>query len=277
MAKTRIEKCFDSLAVSGRTALIPYIMAGDPSPDASVPLMHTLVKSGSDLIELGVPFSDPMADGPVIQAAGERALRHRISMHDAINMVAEFRRDDDDTPVVLMTYENPIEAMGEARFVKSAAAAGVDGVLVVDLPIEEADALLTAAEDEALDIIFLVSPTTSLARLKRIAQVARGFVYYVSLKGVTGAKHIDTDQIADKVKQFRNIITIPTAVGFGIRDARQAGRVAQLADAVVVGSAIVRIVEQYADADYSHRIADFIADLRNAMDAEVPIDYRDRK
>ena len=269
MTKTRIGKRFDLLAASGRSALIPYIMAGDPNPDASVPLMHTLARSGGDLIELGVPFSDPMADGPVIQAAGERALQHQISMHDVMNMVAEFRREDNDTPVVLMTYENPVEAMGEARFVKSAMEAGVDGVLVVDLPIEEADPLLKAAEDEALDIIFLVSPTTTSDRLKRISQSASGFVYYVSLKGVTGAKHIDTEQIADKVKQFRNIITIPTAVGFGIHDAQQAGQVARLADAVVVGSAIVRIVEQYADSNYSHRIAEFVTALRDAMDAET--------
>ena len=269
MAKTRIAKCFDSLAASGRTALIPYIMAGDPRPDASVPLMHTLVKSGSDLIELGVPFSDPMADGPVIQAASERALRHRVSLHDVIDMVAEFRREDEDTAVVLMTYENPIEAMGEARFVKSAVVAGVDGVLVVDLPIEEANALLAEAKDEALDIIFLVSPTTTIARLKRIAQVASGFIYYVSLKGVTGAKHIDLAQIADKVKQFRNIITIPTAVGFGIHDAQQARQVAQLADGVVVGSAIVRLVAQYDNTDYEHRIANFVSALRDAMDAET--------
>ena len=269
MAKTRIAKCFDSLAASRRTALIPYIMAGDPKPDASVPLMHTLVKSGSDLIELGVPFSDPMADGPVIQAASERALRHRVSLRDVMDMVAKFRREDGNTPVVLMTYENPIEAMGEARFVKSAVAAGVDGVLVVDLPIEEANTLLTEAKDEALDIIFLVSPTTTIARLKRIAQVASGFVYYVSLKGVTGAKHIDLAQIADKVKQFRNIITIPTAVGFGIHDAQQARQVAQLADGVVVGSAIVRLVAQYGNTDYDHRIADFIFALREAMNAET--------
>ena len=269
MAKTRIGTCFDSLAASGRTALIPYIMAGDPNPDASVPLMHTLVENGGDLIELGVPFSDPMADGPVIQAAGERALHHQVNLNDVINTVAEFRLKNNDTPVVLMTYQNPIEVMGEMQFVKSAVKAGVDGVLVVDLPIEEADALLKATENEAFDNIFLVSPTTTNNRLERIAQVASGFLYYVSLKGVTGAKHIDTEQIADKVKQFKNIITIPTAVGFGIHDAQHARQVAQLADAVVVGSAIVRIIEQHADADYCQSVADFIATLRSAMDAEI--------
>ncbi|MXX98428.1 MAG: tryptophan synthase subunit alpha [Gammaproteobacteria bacterium] len=269
MATTRIDKRFDLLAAASRTALIPYIMAGDPQPDATVPLMQTLVKSGGDLIELGVPFSDPMADGPIIQAAGERALRHHVSLGDVIGMVAEFRQSDGDTPVVLMTYQNPIEAMGEAQFVASAVAAGVDGVLVVDLPIEEADTLLKEVEGEALDIIFLTSPTTSVERLKRIAEVARGFIYYVSLKGVTGAKHIELEQIADKVKQFKNIITIPTAVGFGIHDEQSAKRVAQLADAVVVGSAIVRIVEQNADANYRQRVADFVVGLRSAIDEKT--------
>ena len=228
-----------------------------------------MVENGGDLIELGVPFSDPMADGPVIQAAGERALHHQISMHDVIDTVAEFRVKNHSTPVVLMTYQNPIEAMGEMQFVKSAVKAGVDGVLVVDLPVEEAGVLLKATEHEALDTIFLVSPTTTDDRLRRIAQVASGFLYYVSLKGVTGAKHIDMEQIADKVKQFKNIITIPTAVGFGIHDAQHARQVARLADAVVVGSAIVRIIEQYADADYRLKVADFVAALRSAMDAEI--------
>ena len=266
MATTRIDKRFDLLAAAGRRALIPYIMAGDPQLAATVPLMHTLVKSGGDLIELGVPFSDPMADGPVIQAAGERALCHRVSLQDVFAIVAEFRQSDGDTPVVLMSYQNPIEAMGEKQFSESAAAAGVDGVLVVDLPIEEADTLLKAVEDEALDIIFLISPTTSMDRLKRIAEVARGFIYYVSLKGVTGAGHIDLDQIADKVKVFKNIITIPMAVGFGIHDAQSAGKVARSAEAVVIGSAIVNIIAQYADTDYRQRIADFVGGLRKAMD-----------
>ena len=244
MTATRISKRFDSLVAAARSALIPYIMAGDPHPATTVSLMHTLVENGGDLIELGVPFSDPMADGAVIQAASERALRHGVSLHDVITMVAEFRHRDDDTPVVLMTYQNPIEAMGEMQFVESAVAAGVDGVLVVDLPIEEAGALLKAVANEALDVIFLASPTTSTQRLKHIAKLASGFVYYVSLKGVTGAKHIDIEQIADKVQQFKNIISIPIAVGFGIHDAQSAAQVARLADAVVVGSAIVSIIEQ---------------------------------
>ncbi|MBC6413447.1 MAG: tryptophan synthase subunit alpha [Chromatiales bacterium] len=269
MTTTRIGKRFESLAVTMRSALIPYIMAGDPLPDATVPLMHTLVESGGDLIELGVPFSDPMADGPVIQAASERALEHRVNLHDVIAMVDEFRRDDSDTPVILMTYQNPIEAMGEMQFVNAATLAGVDGVLVVDLPIEEADSLLTAASGKALDIIFLVSPTTSADRLNSIAKSASGFVYYVSLKGVTGAKNIDTAHIADKVQQFKNIITIPIAVGFGIHDAQSAAQVAQSADAVVVGSAIVRLVEQNRTADYQKNIADFIVGLRRAMDRKT--------
>jgi len=242
-------------------------MAGDPHPDATVSLMHTLVENGGNLIELGVPFSDPMADGPVIQAASERALQHPVNLHDVFAMVTAFRRTDDSTPVVLMTYQNPIEVMGQVPFVQSALAAGVDGVLVVDLPVEEADSLLAAVADQALDLIFLVSPTTSPERLRLITEVARGFIYYVSLKGVTGAKHIDLSQIADKVAAFKNIITLPMAVGFGIHDAESAQRIAGIADGVVVGSAIVNTIAHHADDDYQARVADFVGGLRRAMDA----------
>ena len=268
---SRIKKRFDLATATARKVLIPYIMAGDPQPDATVPLMHTLVDSGGDLIELGVPFSDPMADGPVIQLASERALKHGINLRHVLAMVAEFRQRDNDTPVVLMTYQNPIEAMGEVQFVKSATTAGVDGVLIVDLPIEEAQPLLNAVADEPIDIIFLISPTTSTDRLKSIAKIAGGFIYYVSLKGVTGAKHIDLEQIADNVKQFKNIITIPLAVGFGIHDAESAAQVAQLADAVVVGSAIVNIVAHNADNNYRQPVADFVVRLRRAIDNKANV------
>jgi len=267
MTHSRITKCFNQLAAAERRALIPYIMAGDPHPEATLPLMHTLVENGGDLIELGVPFSDPMADGPVIQAASERALQHRTNLHAVFAMVREFRRSNGDTPVVLMTYQNPIEAMGQARFIHAARAAGVDGVLVVDLPIEEAAGLLAAVADHALDLIFLVSPTTSPQRLRLIAQRARGFIYYVSLKGVTGAKHIDLKYIAAKVGEFKQTITLPLAVGFGIHDAESAARVAAIADGVVVGSAIVKLVAHNKGNDCCASVGAFIGELRGAMDA----------
>lgn len=266
---TRIKQCFKQLAGTGKTALIPYIMAGDPTPDATVTLMNALVSGGANLIELGVPFSDPMADGPAIQGASMRALANEVSLHDVLNIVAQFRIHDTKTPVVLMTYQNPIEVMGPEQFVQSAVEVGVDGVLVVDLPIEEAGDLLKITEqNKVLDIIFLISPTTSAERLERISTVAHGFVYYVSLRGVTGAKHIDFDEIADKVEALKHIITLPVAVGFGIYDVASAVKVAQLADAVVIGSAIVRIIEQHVDRDYVQLITDFITQIRQAIDAE---------
>lgn len=269
--ETRIKQCFEQLAATSKTALVPYIMAGDPTPDATVSLMNTLVTSGADLIELGVPFSDPMADGAAIQGASTRALAYAVSLQDVLALVAKFRKQNTHTPVILMTYQNPIEVMGQEQFVQSAVEVGCDGVLVVDLPIEEASSLLALSEHSPLDIVFLVSPTTSAQRLKRIAAAAHGFVYYVSLKGVTGAKHIDFAEIADKMETLKRIITLPIAVGFGIHDAAGAQRVAQLADAVVIGSAIVRIIEQHKDSDYSSLIADFIVHIRQALDESTEV------
>jgi len=236
---SRIEARFRALREAGRTALVPYLTAGDPEPAVTVPLMHRLVEAGADLLELGVPFSDPMADGPVIQAACERALAHGVRLRDVLDMVARFRERDADTPVVLMGYLNPVEAMGYAAFAKRAASAGVDGVLTVDLPPEEAGELVAELRPRGLDPVFLAAPTTSEERARRIAEQARGFLYYVSLKGVTGAGHLDVAEVARRLEALRRAVRLPVGVGFGIRDPDSAARVARVADAVVVGSALV--------------------------------------
>ncbi|MBV8062916.1 MAG: tryptophan synthase subunit alpha [Nevskia sp.] len=242
---SRIKAVLDKLKAEGRKALVPYVTAGDPHPRHTVALMHALVKGGADLIELGVPFSDPMADGPVIQLACERALAHGTSLWQVIEMVAEFRRTDPHTPVVLMGYLNPIEARGFGAFAKKAKAAGVDGVLVVDLAVEEAPEIAPAFKAEGLDCIFLLAPTSSGARIAAVAQQASGYLYYVSLKGVTGAATLDTDSVAAKLKEIRGYTGLPVAVGFGIRDAESAARVGRVSDAVVVGSALVAQIEKH--------------------------------
>jgi tryptophan synthase alpha chain len=266
---SRIEKRFAELKATGRKALIPYITAGDPNPHVSVPLMHALVQAGADLIELGVPFSDPMADGPVIQRATERALEHHVALHDVLDMVAEFRQTDADTPVVLMGYLNPVEVMGYEAFAAAAAQAGVDGVLTVDLPPEEAETLVPVFRQHGLDPIFLLAPTSHDERIQRIAAVASGFVYYVSLKGVTGAANLDVDGVAAKLDEIRAHTDLPLGVGFGIKDAPTAAAVAKVADAVVVGSALVNRIEALADkpdAIPADAIA-LIGGMRAAMDA----------
>lgn len=266
---SRIAKRFADLKAAGRKALIPYVTAGDPNPQVTVPLMHALVESGADLLELGVPFSDPMADGPVIQRATERALAHHVSLRDVLAMVAEFRKQDAATPVVLMGYLNPVEIMGYAAFSAAAEAAGVDGVLTVDLPPEEAETVVPVFREHGLDPIFLLSPTSHEARIRRIAEVASGFVYYVSLKGVTGAANLAVDQVAAKLAEIRQFTDLPLGVGFGIKDGATAAAVAEVADAVVVGSALVNRIEALADtpdaiADEARRV---IGDMRAAMDA----------
>ena len=228
-----------TLAGHGRKAVVPYIVAGDREPPWTVPAMHALVASGADIIELGVPFSDPMAEGPVIQLGHERALQHAVGLLDVLRMVSEFRRTDNATPLVLMGYANPIEALGYPRFAAQAAAAGVDGVLTVDMPPEEADGLDTALREFALDIIYLIAPTTSDHRMREICDRASGYLYYVSLKGVTGAGHLDADAVAGKVATIKSMTELPVAVGFGIKDAASARAVAQSADGVVVGSVLV--------------------------------------
>ncbi len=266
---SRIEDCFTKLKAEGRKALIPYVTAGDPEPAISVPLMHAMVAAGADIIELGVPFSDPMADGPVIQRAAERALEHGTRLRDVLAMVAEFRQQDTSTPVVLMGYLNPVEVMGYETFARAAAEAGVDGVLSVDLPPEEAHDLLVALRGHGVNPIFLLAPTTDDARIERICAVASGYVYYVALKGVTGAGGLDVQSVADKLVQIRRHTDLPVGVGFGIKDADSAAAVANVADAVVVGSALVKKIEQNAGQSdkITREITDVLARMRAAMDA----------
>jgi len=221
---SRITATFNDLRAQGRTALIPFVTAGDPQKDVTVPLMQTLVANGADIIELGVPFSDPMADGPVIQRASERALAHHTSLHDVLDMVRAFRETDSETPVVLMGYLNPIEVMGYAAFAKSAAEAGVDGVLTVDIPPEEGHDFLVALREQAIDPIYLLAPTSTAERIRKITNSASGFVYYVSLKGVTGASNLDVKAVSDKLAEIRATTDMPVGVGFGIKDAETARR-----------------------------------------------------
>ena len=263
---SRIAARFELLKKEGRKALIPFFTAGDPDRASCVPLMHALVAGGADVIELGVPFSDPMADGPVIQRSSERALLHGVSLRDVINWVAEFRKTDTATPVVLMGYANPVESMGLENFAKTAKAAGVDGVLVVDYPPEEAETLVTTLAGSGLETIFLLSPTTSDVRLKQVAELGRGYLYYVSLKGVTGAANIDIDDVAKRLERIRSFTALPVGVGFGIRDGKTAHAIAQVADAVVIGSRLVQEIES-APADAPAKVRAFMADIRAAMDA----------
>lgn len=269
---SRIGERFAHLKGQNRTALIPYITAGDPHPRHTVDFMHTLVAAGADLLELGVPFSDPMADGPVIQQASERALAHHVSLRQVLDMVRTFRKADASTPVVLMGYLNPIEVMGYETFARDAAAAGVDGVLTVDLPPEEADAWLAAAKVHKLDSIFLFAPTSTDGRIERLARAGGGFAYYVSLRGVTGAKNLDTAEVRAKVEAIRRRTTLPIGVGFGIKDAAAARAVAAFADAVIVGSAVVGRMAKLAATP--ERIGDeigaFVRELRAALDSTKP-------
>ncbi|PQJ95118.1 tryptophan synthase subunit alpha [Chromatium okenii] len=266
---SRIAQRFQQLQDSKRTALIPFITAGDPTPQITVPLMQAMVSAGADVIELGVPFSDPMADGPVIQRATERALAQGVSLTAVLEMVRQFRESDATTPVVLMGYLNPIEVMGYAQFAQQAAAAGVDGALIVDLPPEEGHDLIALMKAQGLDLVYLLAPTSTAARIKRIGDVASGFVYYVSVKGVTGAGHLDTAAVAAQVGAIKSLIPLPVGVGFGIKDAETAAKVAQVADAVIVGSAIVSQIETLAATPerIPDTIGNFLAELRQAIDA----------
>ncbi len=265
---SRIAACFARLRADGRKALIPYVTAGDPNPAVTVPLMHALVEAGADIIELGVPFSDPMADGPVIQQACERALLHHTSLRHVLEMVRAFRADDDTTPVVLMGYLNPVEVMGYPTFARAAAAAGVDGVLTVDLPPEEGSELVSQLRGHGLDPIFLLAPNSTAERVKKICAAASGFVYYVSLKGVTGAATLDTEAVARKLREIRAVTELPIGVGFGIRDGDSAARVAAVADAVVVGSALVSEIGALAATPdkIPAQGAAVIAEMRRSMD-----------
>jgi tryptophan synthase alpha chain len=250
-----------------RSALIPFITAGDPHPRLTVPIMKALAEGGADVIELGVPFSDPMADGPVIQRSSERALRNHVGLVDILAMVAEFRTTDASTPIVLMGYANPIEQMGMEKFVARASAVGVDGVLIVDYPPEEALPWLKALEGSGIDPIFLLSPTSSDKRIELVAQVAKGYIYYVSLKGVTGATNIDTRDVEAMIARIRRKTRIPVGVGFGIRDAATAQRIARVADAVVVGSRIVQEIADSPPEAAAARVGELIRGFRAAMDS----------
>lgn len=264
----RIESCFQRLAGQNRKALIPFVTAGDPVKEVTVPLMHAMVDAGADIIELGVPFSDPMADGPVIQLACERALAHNTSTRDILDMVKTFRETNADTPVVLMGYLNPVEVMGYEAFAKAAALAGVDGVLLVDLPPEEALDVKPLMDAQGLDMIFLVAPTTSDARIKLIGEAGSGYLYYVSLKGVTGSATLNVDEVASRVETIRNLAQLPIGVGFGIKDAESAQAVSRVADGVVVGSALVnQIAENKNTPDaINDAVGGILSGMRNAMD-----------
>ncbi len=264
----RIAKTFDLLKTQSRKALIPFITAGDPKPEITVQLMHQLVRSGADIIELGVPFSDPMADGPTIQRSSERALKYHVSLNDVLAMVAEFRKMDAKTPVVLMGYANPVEALGYELFAIKAKECGVDGVLIVDYPPEESGRWVQCLDEQGIDTIFLLSPTTPQERIEQVAKMAKGYVYYVSLKGVTGASHLDLNNVSAMLKQLRDYIALPIGVGFGIRDGETAKAVASLADAVVVGSRIIEEIEKSSDKELLDNVGNLLISLRNALDGK---------
>lgn len=265
---SRIQAVFEQLKHSGRKGLIPFITGGDPDPANTVELMHALADAGSDVIELGVPFSDPMADGPVIQRSSERALAKGVSTLRILDYVAQFRQRNTHTPVVLMGYANPIERMGAAKYVQAAKAAGVDGVLVVDYPPEESIEFAQHLRQAGLDPIFLLAPTSSDERIKKVAQAASGYVYYVSLKGVTGAQNLNASEVSSKLPVIRQHTDVPVGVGFGIRDAESACNVAQSADAVVIGSALIQKLEAGPPEEAPQLAAQFIAPIRAALDKQ---------
>lgn len=265
---SRIAQTLQQLKESHRKALIPFVTAGDPAPEHTVGIMHALVEGGADIIELGVPFSDPMADGPVIQQADERALLHHVNLHHILAMVKAFRQTDTKTPVVLMGYLNPFDAYGSETFARDASSAGVDGVLTVDLPPESAREFKQCLQQHGIDTIFLMAPTTQPARIEKIAEQATGYLYYVSLKGVTGAGNLDVEAVKQKLETIRNITNLPVAVGFGIKDAESAAQIGALADGVVVGSALVNIVAEFQaqPEKIAPAITAFLSTLRLALD-----------
>lgn len=269
---SRIDATFARLKDQGRKALIPYITAGFPFPDITPSLMHAMVKSGADVIELGVPFSDPMADGPVIQKAGEKALQSGIGTAQVLAMVREFREADSRTPVVLMGYANPVErydlAHGGNAFVRDAAAAGVDGVLIVDYPPEECADFAANLRANGMDLIFLLAPTSTEKRMREVAQIASGYVYYVSLKGVTGAGHLDTEAVEAALPRIREHVKIPVGVGFGIRDAATAVAVGRVADAVVIGSKVIQVAEAEPRDRVAEAVSSFLSGVRSALDSQ---------
>lgn len=264
---SRLEKRFADLKTAGRTGLVTFITAGDPSPEHVVSLLHGLVAAGADVIELGVPFSDPMADGPVIQHASERAIEKGVGLHNILAWIAAFRETDNETPIVLMGYLNPVEMYGYGSFAEDALEAGVDGVLMVDCPLEES-AVLAPLREQGLDQILLASPTTAEGRLAQLCEAASGFLYYVSFAGITGAAQLSTAQIAERVAGIRARSKAPVAVGFGVRDAASARAIGEFADAVVIGSALVdRLAGADTAEDAASRAHAFLAPIRTALDA----------
>ncbi len=266
---SRLKTRFDELAKTGRKALIPFITAGDPNPEFTVPMMHAMVEAGADVIELGVPFSDPMADGPVIQRASERALVHHMSLRKVLSLTAEFRKTDQQTPIVLMGYLNPIEIMGYEDFANAAQRAEVDGVLTVDLPPEEAEECVALLKARDIDQIFLLAPNSLVERIKKMDAVGSGYLYYVAVKGVTGAGHLDTADVEEKLAEIKQHTKIPVGVGFGIKDAETAQAIAKIADGVVVGSAFISKIEANLDNPEQAKteIIELIKSMRQAMDS----------
>ncbi len=264
---SRIAPTFAALAAQKKTGLVTFITAGDPGPALTVPLMHALVAGGADVLELGVPFSDPMAEGPVIQRACERALKFGIGIKDVLGYVREFRKTNADTPVVLMGYANPIERMGTSAFIKASREAGADGAIVVDYPPEECEEFAAEMRANELDLIFLLAPTSTPERIAQVAKVGSGFSYYVSLKGVTGAGNIDTAEVAERLKAIREHVKLPVGVGFGIRDGATARAVAEVADAVVIGSRIIQEIENTPNDAVVAAVQTFVAGIRTALDS----------
>jgi tryptophan synthase alpha chain len=262
---SRIANTFKALKEANRKALIPYITAGDPHPDLTVSMMHALVDSGADMIELGIPFSDPMADGPTIQRASERALAHHVGLSHVFNMVKTFREKDTQTPIILMGYANPIEAIGAETFVERAKVSDVDGIITVDYPPEECTQFTKLLKEKNIDSIFLLSPTSELDRAKLIIEQASGFLYYVSLKGVTGAANIDIEQVKSKVSMIRELTDLPIGVGFGVKDAATAKEVAKISDAVVVGSRMIQEIENSNKDNLIQNISKLMKELREAV------------
>jgi tryptophan synthase alpha chain len=263
---SRIQSTLAALAANNKKGLIPFITAGDPLRELTVPLMHALVAGGADIIELGVPFSDPMADGPVIQRASERALANGVTMRDVLQFVREFRATNQETPVVLMGYANPIERMGISTFIQAAGNAGVDGVLVVDYPPEECEEFVAEMKQNGLDAIFLLAPTSTDERIGQVGKIASGYVYYVSLKGVTGSGQLDLGAVAEMIPRIKKQVSVPVGVGFGIRDAETAKAVASVSDAVVIGSRIIQELENTPRAQAVQAVQKFIAGIRKALD-----------
>lgn len=270
---SRLNQKLSQLKAMQRTALIPFITAGDPNPEFTVPALHAMVKAGADIIEVGVPFSDPMADGPVIQRASERALAHKMSLRKTLDLIRQFRESDTTTPVVVMGYLNPIEALGYQGFIDKASAAGVDGVLTVDMPPEESGEFLSLLKQSEIAPIFLLAPNSTDPRIRKMGELGRGYLYYVALKGVTGAAHLDLAEVEQKLARIRELTHLPLAVGFGVKSAETAAALGRFADAVVVGSALVSLIEA-AEGNTAQALSAIVAliqSMRQALDAEVSL------